>query len=128
MRCLLDEQTHELGRTVNRNAVEFDHVQEIMIASQDAVRSSRQREGQELVVLRIATSDDMLGDNNLLRKSGVPFDVIDALIQRDIFSESYATLDVEQLGKGILGNEKDYLRRDVVKKSSRNPDSAVWQS
>ena len=128
MRCLLDEQTHELGRTVNWNAVEFDHVQEIMIASQDAVRSSRHSEGQELVVLRVATSDDTLGDNNLFRNAGVPFDVIDALIQRDKFSESLATQHVEQLGKGVLGNEKDSLRSDVIKKSPRNPDLAVWQS
>jgi hypothetical protein len=109
-RCwLFDERAYEFGGAVNGNAVEFHHVQKIVIASYDAIGFSRHRERKELVVFRVAASDDVFRDDDLFRKSSVSFDIIDALIQRNIFKH------VKQLGNRIVGNQRNAVRCYVIK-------------
>jgi hypothetical protein len=49
-RGLLYGQTYEPGRPIDRNAVEFDDIQQTMIASYDTVSLSRDSERKEFVV------------------------------------------------------------------------------
>lgn len=71
------------------------------------VSLSRDGKGKKLIVFRIAAGSDVFSHDDRLGNPGIPLDVINRAILRNILAEFLAAQHGEKFRNRLLGNERN---------------------